>query len=390
MRTLIFSTLCLFLCIPKAESQTLSPEAKISLITCAPGEELYSLFGHSALRVKDSANDFDLVFNYGTFDFNTPNFYLKFMQGRLDYLLSVAEYERFILSYQREKRSIYSQELLLDSLQKQQLFEALLLNYKPENRAYKYDFFMDNCATRIDEIIKNTTQGKWQNNYEWDKLGETYRTGLAPYLANSDWLNLGLNIVLGTPTDNLQQGLFLPDILQENYAVTTLNGKPIVAKTETLYDAQFNYSKTSFWFSPIFIIYLLAFLLLLASIFIPQKLRSVDFILFTVLGIMGCIIAFLWFAADHVATNNNWNILWALPTHLPMAFVLLFQQKKSKFTDYYFRITLLITCVLLIFMIFPSLFGLFNYLPLTFPFEMVIPILLCIIFRSLGIIRKKS
>ncbi|WP_165806836.1 lipoprotein N-acyltransferase Lnb domain-containing protein [Balneicella halophila] len=371
-------------------SQKLSPEAEISILTCDPGEELYSLFGHSAIRVQDPISNMDLVFNYGTFDFSTPNFYMKFAQGRLDYLLSVSDYERFITSYKREKRSVYSQKLLLNPQQKQQLFEALLINYKPENRAYKYDFFMDNCATRIDEIIRNNIAGDWEFTQVPSKLGETYRTGIAPYLANSDWLNLGLNIVLGAPTDHLQKGLFLPDILKDNYTDATLNGKPIVANTRTLYDAQFVYSKTAFLLSPVFIFYLAAFLILLGSIFIPEKMHFADFILFFALGIAGSIIAFLWFAADHTATNDNWNIFWALPTHFIMAFVILFQHQKSKFTHYYFLVTLIIVCTLLIFMVFPQLFSIFNYAPLAFPFEMIIPILLCIIFRSLGIVRKKS
>lgn len=390
MRTLLLTLLCLVLCVSKSNGQQLSPKAKISLLTCAPGEELYSLFGHSALRVKDSANGLDIVFNYGTFNFNTPNFYIKFAKGKLDYLLSIADFERFISSYKREKRSVYEQQLRLNDQQKQQLYSTLLVNYQPENRAYRYDFFMDNCATRIDEIIKNTLEGDWEDTTPQDKLGATYRMGIAPYLANSDWLNLGLNIILGIPTDNGQQGLFLPDIMEKHYAQTTLNGSPLTEATETLYDAQFSYSKTPFWCSPILFFYLLALLLLLGSLFFPNRMRIFDFLLFATLGIAGCIIAFLWFAADHTATNENWNILWALPTHLLMAFVLLFQRKKTKFTHYYFLLTLVLACLMLIFMIFPLFFAIFNYLPVAFPFELIIPILLCIIFRSLGIVRKKA
>ncbi len=387
IRVLLLFLLCAF---GQARAQKLSSEAEISVLTCAPGEELYSLFGHSAVRVKDPVNNFDKVFNYGTFNFNTPNFYMKFLQGKLDYLLSVADYERFLASYQREMRSIYSQELQISQEEKQQLFEALLNNYKPENRAYKYDFFMDNCATRIDSIIKKTIKGNWENHTMPTKFLKTYRTGIAPYLANSDWLNLGLNIILGVPTDSPQQGLFLPDIIEETYRKTTLNGKPIVGKTETLYESHFSYSKTPMWKSPLLLFSLLAFFLLMGTLFFPNKLRFVDFLLFGTAGVAGCIIAFLWFFAEHTATNENWNILWALPTHLPLAFVLLFRKRKTKFVHYYFLITLIIDVIVLLFAIFPLLFGLFEYLPLAFPFGLLILILLCLIIRSLGIVQKKA
>ncbi len=387
IRVLLLFLLCAF---GQARAQQLSAEAKISVLTCAPGEEPHTLFGHSALRVKDPVNNFDKVFNYGTFDFSTPNFYMKFAQGKLDYVLSCVDYESFIWAYQRDRRSVYSQELRISQEEKQQLFEALLHNYQPENRAYKYDFFMDNCATRIDDIIKKTIKDNWENHMTPTKMLKTYRTGIAPYLANSDWLNLGLNIILGVPTDSPQQGLFLPDIIEETYRKTTLNGKPIVGKTETLYESHFSYSKTPLWKSPLLLFSLLAFFLLMGTLFFPNKLRFVDFLLFGTAGIAGCIIAFLWFFAEHTATNENWNILWALPTHLPLAFVLLFHKRKAKFVHYYFLITLIIDIIILLFALFPLLFGLFGYLPLAFPFKLLIPILLCLIIRSLGIVQKKA
>lgn len=374
----------------KSQQHQLSNQAEISLITCAPGEELYSLFGHSALRVTDPAQNMDWVFNYGTFDFDTPFFYIKYSQARLDYLLSKAHYDGFIKYYEKKKRSVYAQKLLLDSVQKQQLFNALLRNYQPENRTYRYESFTDNCTTRIDNIIKNTIKGKWKyHNPQANKFPPTYRTSYAPYLANSDWINLGLNIILGAPMDEPIKSMFLPDIMKDSYEHTTLNGNPIANAPQTLYDAKYTYSKTPFLLSPVFILYAVAFLLLISTVFINKKLIIIDFALFLILGLIGCLILFLWFATDHSTTANNWNILWALPTHLIMAFVLLFQKRKTKFTHYYFLFTFLTSSILLLFMVFPLLFSLFNYLPGGFPFEPLIPILLCIIFRSLGIVRKK-
>ena len=126
--TLLISVICL-LPLPGKAFQ-LSNEAEISILTCSPGKELYSLFGHTAIRVQDPKANLDEVFNYGTFDFDTPHFYLKFAQGLLTYQLSATSFHNFMLSYQMEERSVYSQRLRLDSLQKQQLFDLLLENYR--------------------------------------------------------------------------------------------------------------------------------------------------------------------------------------------------------------------------------------------------------------------
>ena len=135
---------------------TLSPQAEISILTCAPGTELYSLFGHTAIRVSDPYQKIDAVFNYGTFDFRTPHFYLKYAKGLLLYQLSVTSYENFISSYILDDRSVWSQTLQLDSLTKQQLFDNLLKNQLPENRTYLYNFLFDNCSTRVRDMISES------------------------------------------------------------------------------------------------------------------------------------------------------------------------------------------------------------------------------------------
>ena len=138
----------------------LSPSAQVSIITCAPGDELYSIFGHSAIRVNDSINQIDLVFNYGTFDFDTPNFYLKFMRGKLNYMLSMAPYDRFLFEYVYYKRSVWEQVLDLSEVEKNNLFQALIINAEPEHRNYHYHFFFDNCATRIRDMAAGYEIGR--------------------------------------------------------------------------------------------------------------------------------------------------------------------------------------------------------------------------------------
>ncbi len=385
MRVFLSSSIFIFFICFSTQATILSKEAKLSLLTCSPGEELYAIFGHSAIRVQDPMQKLDIVYNYGTFDFNTPNFYLKFMQGQLDYALSVAPYERFELSYQYEKRSIYEQELLLDSLQRQQLFDALQENRKEENRYYQYDFFMDNCATRIDELIRKHIDGDWKENLPLKKLSPTYRTSIYPYIYQSKWIFLGLNIILGAPTDQKITGLFLPDILKDSYARTTVNGQPIVGNVQTLYEANHQFGGTPFMLQPLFLGVLLSLLVIGITIRRFKQHPWVDFLVFFAAGAVGLIVFFLWFLADHVATNHNFNILWAFPLHFFVSFFL-FRKKKSNWLHYYFSAKALVLSLLLISCLFPPiLFLILKSIPLGFPVLPLTLILIIMLCRAISI-----
>src|SRR5690606_31625041 len=135
---------------------------RISLLTCTPGSELYSVFGHSALRVVDSNAVTDIVYNYGTFDFNDPNFYSKFVRGKLNYYLSTEYFRDFVYGYRLEGRGITEQVLLLTAEEKLALKKFLRENLKPENRHYAYDFFLDNCTTRLRDLIIGMASAKPQ------------------------------------------------------------------------------------------------------------------------------------------------------------------------------------------------------------------------------------
>src|SRR5690606_35915179 len=139
--------------IPQHDSCALN----ISLLTCAPGSELYSTFGHTAIRVQNTELGYDEVYNYGTFEFG-PDFYTKFIRGKLLYFLSVESFEDFIYQYEMESRSIQEQILLLDCGEKHRLLEALHQNAQPQNRYYRYDFLRDNCTTRARDMIRGQTK----------------------------------------------------------------------------------------------------------------------------------------------------------------------------------------------------------------------------------------
>ena len=120
---------------------------RISLLTCAPGEEIYSLFGHTAIRYENPSQGIDVVFNYGLFSFNTPNFILRFSLGETDYQLGATDYAHFAAEYAFFGRSVWQQTLNLTEREKAELIRLLQENYRPENRVYRYNFFYDNCAT---------------------------------------------------------------------------------------------------------------------------------------------------------------------------------------------------------------------------------------------------
>ncbi len=322
---IILFVITLFSVLP-GKAFTLSNKAEISIITCSPGAELYSLFGHTAIRVHDPKANFDQVFNYGTFDFQTPHFYLKYAQGLLPYQLTHTLFSHFIHSYQMENRSVYSQRLLLDSLQKQQLFDLLQENYLPENRSYLYNFLFDNCTTRSRDILQKSlpTEITWniseQHKNFWNLLDE--------YLYIFPWVQWGIHTILGQRGNREAttfQYMFLPDYLMHGLKTATLQKQRLADDIEILYKAS-QQEFTAPWYStPIFIFSISVFIIIVLiwktkNIFL---LNTVSLIMFLFTAIVGTLIVFLGGFTAHPITAPNWNILWANPLNLLMLIFIL-------------------------------------------------------------------
>ena len=308
---------------------TLSKEAEISILTCSPGAELYSLFGHTAIRVSDPSQRFDKVFNFGTFDFGTPGFYLKYAQGLLPYQLAVSSYPLFLAGYQEENRSVYSQTLKLDSLEKQTLFDLLLENYRPENRSYLYNFLFDNCTTRSRDIVQKSLPAAitW-NLADTDK---NFWNLLDEYLRVSPWVKWGIHTILGQPGTRKAttfEYMFLPDYLMYGLDSATYNGKPLAEKTEIVYQVPAPRTNNPWFFSPWFVFSLgvLLLILLLENKKSLKLLNTVTFLFFLFTGIVGALIVFLGFFTEHPITAPNWNILWANPLNLIAVWFIFFRQ----------------------------------------------------------------
>ena len=319
-------------------ARQLSDKANISLLTCSAGEELYSVFGHTAIRVSDPENEIDLVFNYGTFDFNTPFFYLKFGHGNLDYLLSVSTFKRFMREYFMESRSVWEQELGMSNQRKERLFEALMLNAQPENRAYEYDFFYDNCATRVADIILEQFNEE-SIDFKDDDLHPkqlTFREAIHPYLASKPWTKLGIDLILGSPADARTDSLsimFLPDHLMTQFSGIHLSSegrsRKIVSETTVLLDFTDKKKESTNWFSPLvtfWLLFIVITLLSAAEAYGTINLRFFDAGLFAIAGLLGILIFYLSWISNHQVTSPNWNFLWANPL-----WVLLITNVTNKF-----------------------------------------------------------
>lgn len=368
---------------------TLSNEAEISIFTCAPGEELYSTFGHSAIRVHDPANNFDIVFNYGTFNFNTPNFYIKFVKGSLNYQLAIDRYSIFIRDYMEENRSVHEQVLNLSQTQKQKMYSYLVWNVQPENKYYKYDFFFDNCATRIRDVMEKSIGDSliWDKTFEAKKM--TFRDLLNKYLNSRSWTQYGIHVLIGRPADKLadtRESMFLPDFMEDAIAKSTVKTKegnqPLTKQYNILYESPEKDKNQNGGLKPFLFFWLLLLALIIVTFFElrRKKLFSfIDFTLFFVLGIVGFLIIILWFFTEHKAVVSNLNILWTIPFHAIFAFFI-FRETIRKFVKYYF-FGMAIYSVLLI--------GVFFLLPQAIPLP-ALPIIFITALRSYNIYRVKK
>ncbi len=324
----------------------LSKEAEISILTCSPGTQLYSLFGHTAIRVSDPSQRFDYVFNFGTFDFETQGFYLKYAQGLLLYQLAITSYPHFLSSYQEENRSVYSQTLKLDSLEKQTLFNLLLENYRPENRSYLYNFLFDNCTTRSRDIVQKSLP--LPINWHLANTDKNFWNLLDEYLRVSPWVKWGIHTILGQPGTRKAttfEYMFLPDYLMYSLDSATYNGKPLVEKTEILYQAPPLRVNTPWYLSPWFIFSLgvLLLILLLQNQKNLMLLNTVSCLFFLFTGIVGVLIVFLGFFTEHPITAPNWNILWANPLNLIVVCFIFFRQLPRIVRGYLTLYILLLT-----------------------------------------------
>ncbi len=342
----------------------LSPQAEIRIVTVGPYQgELYSAFGHSGIRVYDPVLSIDHFYNWGVFDFDQPYFYLNFARGFLRYRLAVIDYPRVANFYVRQNRYVHEQVLNLDSAQLQQLHDFLQWNAQPENMYYYYDYFYDNCATRVRDAVEKLFADSvyFDNSYITTDYSIRDLTDL--YLTWQPWGDLGIDICLGLPMDikaTPYMYMFLPDYIESAFdnAYITRNGKkdPLVRETIVTYEARQQESRASLP-GPV-----TAFgLLLLAGALITwlgykkgDSFFWFDAVLFSAVGLIGWLLLLLWTATDHNAASKNMNLLWAVPLHFPMGLALL-SKKWNLLKVRYFTFVVALQCmVILLWFLWPQ------------------------------------
>ena len=358
---LIFKTTFLLLFFPFwAFSNSLNisgniESTEISVLTCDPGNEIYSLFGHSALRIKNPINGQDLVVNWGLFEFSESQFQFgyDFAKGRLKYYMGIQLMSNFITEYRRSKRGIREQVLNLSNQEKYQIIQLLEENYKPENRKYKYEFFYDNCSSRLRDVIKKVF-GENINFYQSPKSNKfTFRETIHLYLESFPWLKLGIDLVLGKKIDKLVSNenlMFLPLNVEEIFdkSLVENNGsiKNLVKSKNTLIESFENKNKLNNigFYSWI----LLAITLLLIVFKLDKALGIWSSLNLFIIGLLGIVLVFMWIGTDHNATKMNFNLLWASPFHFILIFCLI-KESWNNFTYWYLILSLILIFTTILF-----------------------------------------
>ncbi|MBS1602455.1 MAG: DUF4105 domain-containing protein [Bacteroidetes bacterium] len=305
-----------------ATNTPLSPFSKISVLTCSPGTDSYAIFGHSAIRVHDPVAGVDLVFNFGTFNADDPQFYQKFLSGRMTYSLSAGSFGDFLPEYQDGNRTVWEQVLNMSTQEKQLIWDRLLENLKEENRYYKYDFLYDNCSTRIRDALRRIYGGRW--DIAAPIPPKSFRQQFSSGFVYNPWTGFGINICTGLPADKYpgaNERLFLPQNLFDALA----RSRAKLVDTTMVYDFSHRAGAPAFnWTSPLAICWMLfaAYALVLAAeLRYKVQLKAFDIFIFSVTGLAGLVMVFLWTMTDHHISRFNLNLLWASPVNLLIVFM---------------------------------------------------------------------
>ncbi|MCP4483051.1 MAG: DUF4105 domain-containing protein [Flavobacteriaceae bacterium] len=323
----------------KAQKITLSESAAISVLTMGPGTNLNDSFGHSAFRISDTNQNIDVVYNYGVYNFDTPNFYLKFVKGQLMYQLDRTDFSLFYQHYSDQDRWIKEQVLNLTIIEKQEIFDFLQKNYLPENRKYIYDFFFENCATRIRDVLAGVLKNKLVFDKNFVSKTHTFRQLIQKNVHWNSWGSFGMDLAIGAVVDrnaSSWEHQFLPEYifkaLEKGQIKRGLGATDLVKKTSILNKKIAKEKSETLLMSPFFIISLLAFIILGVTFKDYQnnsRSRWMDGGLYALTGIIGVFLLLLWFATDHFATQNNYNLLWAVP--LSLFFVIEIAKRNPKY-----------------------------------------------------------
>ena len=379
----------LFISNVKAQKISLSESAAISVLTMGPGTNLNDSFGHSAFRITDPNQNIDVVYNYGVYNFDTPNFYLKFIKGQLMYQLDRTDFSLFYQHYSDQNRWIKEQVLDLTIKEKQEVFDFLQNNYLPENRNYIYDFFFENCATRIRDVLAGILKNKLVIDESFVSDIHTFRQLIQKNVHWNSWGSFGMDLAIGAVVDrnaSSWEHQFLPEYifkaLEKGQIKRSLGAKKLVKKTSILNKNSAKEKLEIFLISPFFVVSLLA-LIILGVTYKDYRNNSrnrwMDSSLYALTGTIGIFLILLWFATDHFATQNNYNLLWAVP--LSIFFVIEIAKKNPK---YWLKKYIMFQILMLLLLSIHWITGVQSYPVILLPLLIAISIRYIFIFNFLN------
>lgn len=386
----VFFFLCLLFCgiTNPIFAQYTTDSARVYLITASPGRETYAAFGHSFLRIADPSQGYDYAYNWGTFDFDTENFYIRFATGKLMYFLSINDFYYSLEYYRMVGQAIYMQEIVLTNKEKFNLINNIQINNQEENRSYRYDFFRDNCATRIRDIVVKSMEGNVVFDSAYVDKRESFRNLFGEYFKNAPWNFFGLNLIMGKSTDSIASVydyMYLPEHLQNLFASAKVSGpdgtRNLTKAQVELFPSAIVVEKPSVFASPFFIC-MLAFLVVAGITFWEYRKRKhfkwLDVSLFVLTGFLGILITWLWGWSLHIYVHNNFHIVWASPLNFVAAVLLIFRPANR--LRYYFGFYAALVLVMI-----PVSFFIVQEIPVASYFLMGM-----MIVRAAGIYFRKS
>ncbi len=326
-------------------------EIMFSVVTIGPYEsELYSAFGHSGIRYVDKKNNIDHFYNYGIFDFNQPNFYVNFLNGKLLYMVAKYDYRTAEKYYINEDRYIKEQVLDLNESEKILLYNILEQNIRPENRTYLYNYVYDNCATKIRDVLQNVYGESLSFTSEPEK--KSFRQLMDLYLEKNKWGDLGIDICLGPEIDydvSFDEEMFLPDYLFKGIENAVRDGdKNIVSKTNIINLQKEDFQSYSLSPHYIFLIFfIISIYLSFRQVKYGIKYFVFDSIYLMVSGIIGCLLVYLWFFTDHLS-SYNFNIVWAMPFNIIISILILVNPNSRLVKWYMFLYSVLLFSLMIL------------------------------------------
>ncbi len=381
---------CFTSIILSAQYFSVSDSAVVSVLTCSPMEEVYAQYGHTAIRVNDPKSGLDIVFNYGIFDFGTPNFVGKFVAGATDYQLGITEMENFLHEYDAHNQMVTEQILNFTCAERKQFIKALLDNYQQENRFYRYNFIYDNCSIRPRDKILYATEGFVLFNDVCEQ--KTFRSWIGIYVGADTWTKFGIDLIFGEEADRMatqKESMFLPELLMLELQTAKIIDKigvkrNLISQKRVLLSKKENKKQIDNPFiSPLtlsIIILVIGIMIIFLEKYIRYLRRSFDSVLLMITGLAGLLVAYLMFFSVHPLVQSNYNLLWLNPFNTIVGATIWINRLRKYFFFYYIINVILIIAALVISALSIQVFN-----------DAAIPLMLLIVVRlSRRIFRAKK